>query len=452
MYAGRGAAEMEFFGDSDKVADVAKFHDAEEVSQSDRQCLGRMKNATPQFGWSRLHMKSPSTRPSARPAVSTIALAAMLTPLNTSMIPVALPELQRAFDTSASASTWLLTVFALASAGHPLAGYLADRLGSRRVLVIGLVVAGMGGLAAACAATFPMLVALRAIQAIGTSAAFPAGIALLRMLDTGEGSGRPLPAAWLGAVAMSNNLGAALGPMLGGAFVATIGWQAIFLANLPIATAAAILVLRQFPADHADPQRNRGTPIRDRFPPLRGPLLSVYSRFAAACTVFFAGFFALPLWLMRSYGLDAAQTGAIMLPMVIASALTTPIAVRTVSLSGVGSTLILSASGFCVGTGLLATVDAQTSLVAPLAVMVTLGASLALSNLGLQVELRDLASPSQLATASGFFQAARFVGAGLGAGLVGITIADDLLELAVTAGIASLALLVQAASRSQPRR
>jgi MFS family permease len=263
------------------------------------------------------------------------------------MIPVALPELQRAFEMSASASTWLLTVFALASAiGHPLAGFLADRFGSRRVLVTGLVVTGVGGLAGACAATFPLLVALRAVQAIGTSAAFPAGIALLQMLDAREGSGRPLSAAWLGAVAMSRNLGAALGPVLGGAFVAIVGWQAIFLVNLPSATAAAILVLRHFPADHADPQRNGGAPVRDRVAPLRGPLLSVYARFAAACTVFFAGFFAPPLWLIRSFGLGAAETGAIMLPMVIASALTMPIAVRTVSLSGVGPTLILSASGF----------------------------------------------------------------------------------------------------------
>jgi len=397
-------------------------------------------------------MKSPSTRPSALTAVSTVALAAMLSPLNTSMMAVALPEVQREFGTSASASTWLLTVFAVAAAvGHPLAGYLADRLGSRRVLVTGLVVTGLGGLAAACVPTFLLLVVLRAVQAIGTSAAFPAGISLLRMLDAQEGSGRPLSAAWLGAVAMSNNLAAALGPILSGAFVATFGWPAIFLANLPIATAAAILVLRQFPADHANPGRNGDAPVGDRFATLRGPLLSVYARFAAACTVFFTGFFALPLWLIRWYGLGAVEMGAMMLPMVIASALTTPIAVRIVSLSGVGATSILGAGGFCIGMGLLATVDAQSSLVVPLTAMVTLGASLALSNLGLQVELRDVASPSQFATAAGLFQAARFMGASLRAGLVGITIADDLLGLGVTAGFVGLALLVWAASRSHAR-
>src|SRR5215831_8455653 len=124
MHTGRGAAKMELLGDSDKVADVAKLHDAQKVSQSAQQCLGRMRNATPQFGGWRSRMKSPSTQPSARRAVGAIALATMLSPLNTSMIPIALPELQRAFDTSAGAATWLLSVFALASAvGHPLAGY-----------------------------------------------------------------------------------------------------------------------------------------------------------------------------------------------------------------------------------------------------------------------------------------------------------------------------------------
>jgi MFS family permease len=263
-----------------------------------------------------------------------VAVAAMLNPLNTSMIPVALPELQREFGTSASASTWRLTGFALASAvGHPLAGYLADRLGPRRVLMAGLVVTGASGLVAAYAPTFSLLLALRAVQALGTSAAFPAGIALLRMLDAREGSGRPLPAAWLGAVAMSSNLGAALGPMLGGTFAVTVGWRAIFLANLPIAIAGTVLVLRQFPADRAYERRDGGGRVGYRLAALPGPLLSVYARFAAACTVFFAAFFALPLWLVQSCGFGAVETGAMMLPMVIVSALTTPIAVRTVSRS-----------------------------------------------------------------------------------------------------------------------
>jgi MFS family permease len=262
-------------------------------------------------------------------AVRTIALASMLTPLNTSMLPVALPHVQREFGTSANASTWLLTVFALGSAvGHPLAGVLADRLGPRRVLMAGLCIAGASALAASGVETFARLVALRAAQALGTSTAFPAGIALLRLSNTRESSGDSLPAAWLGAVAMTGNLAAALGPMLGGVLMGTVGWRAIFLVNLPIALAAALLVLSQFPADRADARRDPGAFVGLG---ATAPLVSVCARFAAACTVFFAAFFALPLWLDQSHGLSPVATGAMMLPLVIVSALVTPVAIRTVA-------------------------------------------------------------------------------------------------------------------------
>src|SRR5262245_49808529 len=145
-------------------------------------------------------MKSPGIHPSTRTAVGIVAAAAMLSPLNTSMFPVALQDVQREFSVSAHASTWLLTAFALASAvGHPLAGYLADRLGPRRVLVAGLIVTGMSALVAAYAATFSLLVALRAVQALGTGAAFPAGIAVLRGLDAPDSAERPQQPHWTGA-------------------------------------------------------------------------------------------------------------------------------------------------------------------------------------------------------------------------------------------------------------
>jgi MFS family permease len=395
-------------------------------------------------------MESPGPRRSARPAVATVALATALNPLNTSMVPIALTQLQRVFGTSTSESTWLLSAFALASAvGHPLAGGLADRLGARRVLMAGLVITGASGLAASYAATFPVLVALRAVQALGTSTAFPAGIALLRMIDAPEGSNRPLPAAWLGAVAMSCNLTAALGPVLGGALIATVGWHAIFLVNLPIAIAVTVLVWRHFPADREHDRRARGPFVRFRTPAAHGPLLSVYARFAAVCTVFYAVFFALPLWLEQTRGLSAAVTGAMMLPLASVSALTTPIAIRTVSQSGFQRALVFGASGLCLGTGLLATVGTQTPIVAPLAALVALGASHAFNNLGLQAELSCTTSPRQLGTAAGLFQTARFVGAALAAGLVGIIVANDALtdslhRLWIAVAILSFALLVWA--------
>ena len=375
----------------------------------------------------------------------------MLSPLNTSMFPIALPDLQREFSTSAGASTWLLTVFALASAvGHPVAGYLADRLGPRRVLLAGLVVSGLSALVAAWAATFSLLLVLRTVQALGTATAFPAGIALLRMLDAEDHSDRPLPPAWLGAVAMVSNLGAALGPMLGAALLVTVGWRALFLANLPIVMAAMLLLLRHVPPDRAAMRREAGSATRSRIVLHRQPF-SVSARFAVACTVFFAAFFALPVWLLQSSRLGAVETGAAMAPMVIVSALTTPIAARTVSRSGAAATSLAGAGGLCLGTGLLVTMNAQTSVVVPIAAMVALGAAHAFNNLGLQAQLTGGVPAAGLGTAAGLFQAARFVGAALATGLLGITVAsdastDDWRRLWVVGEILSIVLLAWAAT------
>jgi hypothetical protein len=183
----------------------------------------------------------------------------------------------------------------------------------------------------------------------------------------------------------------------------------------------------------------------------------VSARFAAACTVFFAAFFALPQWLLQSSGLGAVATGAMMTPMVMVSALSTPMAIRTVSRSGAAATPLVGASRLCLGMGLLATVTTETSIVAPLAAMVVPGAAHAFNSLGLQAELTDGASPARLGSAAGLFQATRFVGAALAAGLAGITVAsdgftDDWHRLWIAAEILSIALLGWAAASSKRGR
>jgi NAD(P)-dependent dehydrogenase (short-subunit alcohol dehydrogenase family) len=175
-------------------------------------------------------------------------------------------------------------------------------------------------------------------------------------------------------------------------------------------------------------------------------VFSVSARFAAACMVFFSAFFALPLWLLQFSRLGAVETGVMMASMVIVSAITTPMALRTESRSGPTMVSLVGAGGLCVGMGLLATVNAQTSMVVPLAAIVGLGASHAFNNLGLQAELTAGASPARLGTAAGFFQAARFIGAALATGLLGITVADDTIaddwrRLWIAAAFVSIALL-----------
>jgi MFS family permease len=403
-------------------------------------------------------MKSRHAPPSTLAAVGTVAVATVLNPLNTSMIAVALSELGRVFGVSASASTWLVSAFALASAvGHPLAGRLADGLGPRRVLVAGLVIAGASGLAASYAVTFPVLVALRALLALGTSTTFPAGVGVLRSLEVPDGSNRPVPAGWLGAVAMSGNLSAALGPVVGGSLIATAGWRAIFLVNVPIAIAGIGLALRHLPADPDPGRRAPEVSVRRGTLATRGPLLSVYARFAMACVVFFSFFFALPLWLEHVGQLSAAMTGLMVLPLAGGAALATPFAIWTVSRAGTPRALVVGAGGLCLGAALLTTVGVQTSIVALLAAGLSLGVSNAFNNLGLQAELSHLAMRETIGTAAGLFQTARFIGAALAGGLVGVIFSnepttDSLHRLSVLNGVLSLALLAWAAERAVAAR
>jgi hypothetical protein len=86
-----------------------------------------------------------------------------------------------------------------------------------------------------------------------------------------------------------------------------------------------------------------------------------------------------------------------------------------------------------------------------IAAMVALGTSLAFNNLGLQAELTGEVSPAQLGTAAGLFQAARFVGAALATGLLGMTVTndaatDDWRRLWVAGEFLSIALLGWAAA------
>src|SRR4030095_7411493 len=154
------------------------------------------------------------------------------------------------------------------------------------------------------------------------------------------------------------------------------------------------------------------------------PLLSVYARFAAVCMVFYSVFFGLPPWLENELRFSAATAGAIMLPLVVLSALGTPLAVRMVLRSGTARTLVLGAGGLSMGTCLLAMVGAHTSLIVLVTAVGLLGATNAFNNLGLQVELTDVTASEQLGTAAGLFQTARFVGGAGAAGLIGIVFAD----------------------------
>ena len=107
-------------------------------------------------------------RPVPRRVVAALLLGTLLNPLNSSMIAVALVQIEREFAVGIVAASWLISAFYLASAvGQPVFGRLADRFGPRRVYCLGLVLVGVAGVLGPLAPTFGWLLAARVLLACG---------------------------------------------------------------------------------------------------------------------------------------------------------------------------------------------------------------------------------------------------------------------------------------------
>jgi len=167
-------------------------------------------------------------------------LTASLMPLNSTMIAVAVPSIAREYEhssatvTQALVATYLIAAIALQSPG----GKLGDRIGHWRVFALGQTVIAAGALIGFLAPTLTVLAASRILMATGGALVVPATVALMRIELPEERRGRAF-----GSFGASMAFAAALGPILGGILVDAFGWQAVFLANLPVLAVSALLAV-----------------------------------------------------------------------------------------------------------------------------------------------------------------------------------------------------------------
>ncbi|OIV37793.1 MFS transporter [Mangrovactinospora gilvigrisea] len=174
-----------------------------------------------------------------------ICLGSFVLLLDVTIVNVALPRMARDFGASFSALQWVVDAYALALAAVLLVlGSVADLCGHRRVYLGGLVLFAAASAACAAAPDAAALVASRAVQGIGGAAMFATATALLT--KTYAGRDRGVAFGYWGAV---NGAGAAAGPLLGGLLTQHIGWQAIFLVNVPIVALTVGLTLRAVAPD-----------------------------------------------------------------------------------------------------------------------------------------------------------------------------------------------------------
>ena len=423
-----------------------------------------------------------------RRIVGTILLGTLLNPLNSSMIAVALVTLRDDFEVTLATASWLVSAFYLAAAvGQPLMGRLADLLGPRRVFCSGWVIVAITGVLAPLSPSFGWLVAWRAVQALGTSAAYPAGLAMIRR-SSPDPTGAP-PTGALGALSIAGSVSAALGPVLGGGLIALAGWQAIFLVNVALAVIGLPLALRFLPRD---PPRIRGfahvvhtidwagivlftgvltgllgfllsledtplwpllavvaisgvglvarerrtaTPILDVEVAANPRIAVVFAQYAAVNIAFYSAFFGLPQWLEEVRDLEPQQAGLMMLPFAGLGIVMTPVAARLIRRRGYRLSLAIGATALTAAFCGLLLVGDTSPLWIVLLITAGLGIPNAFNNLGLQSALYERTPSEHTGAAGGLYQTFRYVGAILATALIGVFLG----ERATTAGLHELA-------------
>src|ERR1700733_14663662 len=168
-------------------------------------------------------------QPSGRWILLAAVLGSSMAFLDSTVVNLALPSIGRSLHTSLGGLQWTVTAYTLTLAGLILlGGSLGDRLGRRRIFVIGVVWFAVSSALCGLSPDIGVLIGARALQGVGGALLTPGSLAIIQASFAAEDRPRAV-GAWSGL----GGVAGAAGPLLGGWIVAGVGWRWIFLLNLP---------------------------------------------------------------------------------------------------------------------------------------------------------------------------------------------------------------------------
>jgi len=172
-----------------------------------------------------------------------VMAAVLLQVLDTTIANVALPHMQASLSATQDTINWVLTSYIVASAiALPISGWLADRVGRKRLLLISVVVFTAASVACATATSLGEMVLFRALQGVGGAFIVPLAQATLFDINPREKHGQAM--ALFGGGVM---IGPILGPVLGGWLTDNYNWRWVFLVNLPVGILCILIMMRFMP-------------------------------------------------------------------------------------------------------------------------------------------------------------------------------------------------------------
>ncbi|MCX4579371.1 MFS transporter [Streptomyces sp. NBC_01571] len=419
-------------------------------------------NATPTRA--RTTSRDVMDKPFAWTFTTPLYVGSSLNPINSSIIATALVPMATDLHVSVGSTAVLVSSLYLASAvAQPTAGKLAEVLGPRRIFLYGIVLVLLGGLVGGLGQNLATLTVARVLIGIGTSAAFPCAMVMIRRRAQEAGADAP-PGGVLGGIAMAGMATVAVGPPIGGLLVGSAGWRWAFLINIPVTAIAMAMAVRGLPRDPAPDREHhtfrkvaaridllgilgfagsmsalviflmglphigwvalavlvltgvptvvwelrRTAPFFDfRGLAANGALARTYLRQALTLLGVYSVMYGMTQWMEAAHGISTVEAGLLLLPMGAVSALLSrPLASRNL----VRGPLIVSAVTMLLGSVGVMLLSSHGPAIAIVLVSLVFGVTSATTTVGNQTALYLAAPPDQIGTASGLFRTFGYLG------------------------------------------
>ncbi len=181
-----------------------------------------------------------------------VACGALLEVVDTSIVNVALNEMQNSLGATLSQVSWVVSSYAVANVIIlPMTAWLGDRFGTKRYFIFSLIAFTLASILCGVATNLPMLIFARVLQGLGGGGLMAKAQAIL--FQTFPREEQAMAQGFFGAIVIA---GPAIGPTLGGYLVTNVDWRWIFFVNVPVGIAAVFLCLAFLPED---PERSGST-------------------------------------------------------------------------------------------------------------------------------------------------------------------------------------------------